>query len=70
MEKKGYNLGEITIKDITIKKDGYYINGEKISEEEFDNAFSKAEEEHFDKVHGLDVIPEEEDLEENMEIEK
>ena len=30
-----------------------YINNEEVSEEEFDEEFTKMEEEHFDNVHGL-----------------
>ena len=53
----------------TLEKDKhkYYVNDKEVSEEEYNEAFAKVEEEHFDFVNGLDIDPSdyEEDLEES-----
>lgn len=51
------------LSDITMKNGKYYVDDKEISQEEFDEAFGRAEEEHMDFIyqHGVMEAPEEED---------
>lgn len=40
-------------KNLSFDNENVYINNEKVSEEEFDEEFTRMEEEHFDNVHEL-----------------
>ncbi|HPE14364.1 MAG TPA: hypothetical protein PLT65_00800 [Bacilli bacterium] len=60
MDEKIDELEEYELSEITMKKDGYYVGNKKIMEEQFNIAFSRAEDKHFDKMYGLDTVPDEE----------
>ena len=52
------NLPQIDKEDttentISVKDDKFYINDEEVSEKEFDEEFTRMEEEHFDNINGL-----------------
>ena len=51
------------LSDITMLNGKYYVDDKEISQEEFDEAFGRAEEEHMDFIyqHGVVEAPEEED---------
>ena len=52
-----------SLSDITLEKGKYYVDEKEISQEEFDEAFAIAEDEHFDFINGLNVDSEEYDEE-------
>lgn len=46
---------DTTENTISVKDDKFYINDEQVSEEEFDEEFTRMEEENFDTINGLNV---------------